>query len=1012
MNSHESSSRFTDIFIKRPVLAISLNLLLLLVGVISLASLNVRQYPRSDLAVVKVITAYVGADSNLVRGFVTTPLERVIASADGIDYVESSSIQGLSTISAHLRLNYDSNDALSQIQAKVAEVRNDLPPEAEAPAITVETSDNRFASIYMSFYSDSMKQNEITDYLTRIVQPRLSSIEGVQKADILGGRIFSMRVWLDPVRLMAHGMDGDEVIRALRANNYLSAIGNTRGGLSVMGLTATTNLKSVGEFERLVVRSKGVNAVRLKDIATVELGAQTYDEDVRFDGAKATFMGIWVLPTANSLDVIKRVRKELPDIERRLPQGMKVSVPYDSTKYIEDSLFEVGKTLLETIFIVIIVIFIFIGSVRGSIIPVVVIPLSLIGGGIVMYAFGFSINLLTLLAIVLSVGLVVDDAIVVLENIERYVKQGLAPMEAAVKGARELALPIVVMTLTLATVYAPVGFQGGLTGTLFREFAFTLAGAVIMSGVVALTLSPVMCAMLLKKGSTEISPRRTYLECFTEWYARRVEGALRYNSAILTGAVVFSLCAVPFFAMSLSELAPVEDQGVVFGIVQAAPNSVIDQTSRYTEEVFKKFRDLPETDHIFQLTTPSGGFSGVVTKPWSERNRSTQQLADLLWPQMASLSGVRVIPIVPPPLPGGSDFPVEMIISTPGEIEELMEVSQSLVQQAFASGVFMFADADLKYDLPQAQIIPDADALSTLGLDMAVIGNNLKSVLGGDYVGRFEIAGRSYKVIPQLERKARLQPSDLGSLPIAIRNNAAIPLAAVATVKERVIPRELKRFQQLNAIRITGAIPPGVTVDQALSVLEEGAAKALPKGAIIDYAGESRQLRKEGNALLGSLVVAFLLIFLVLAAQFESFSDPLIILLGSVPLALAGSLMFTFLGFTTINIYSQVGLITLVGLVAKNGILIVEFANEQQGQGLGKREAILSAVTTRFRPVLMTTAATVLGHFPLVIADGAGSAARNSIGITLVTGMIVGTMFTLFVVPSLYMVIGGRRARS
>lgn len=1012
MSSQESTSKFTDIFIKRPVLAISINLLLLLVGAISLYNLNVRQYPRSDLAVVKVTTAYVGADSNLVRGFVTTPLERVIASADGIDYIESSSIQGLSTISAHLRLNYNSNDALSQIQAKVAEVRNDLPPESEAPAITVETSDNRFASIYMSFYSDSMKQNEITDYLTRVVQPRLSSIEGVQKADILGGRVFSMRVWLDPVRLMAHGIDGDEVVRALRANNYLAAIGSTRGGLNVTGLTAVTNLKSVEEFERLIVRAHGINAVRLKDIATVELGAQTYDEDVRFDGARATFMGIWVLPTANSLDVINRVRKELPDIERRLPQGMRVSVPYDSTKYIQDSLSEVGKTLLETIFIVIIVIFIFIGSVRGSIIPVVVIPLSLIGGGIVMYALGFSVNLLTLLAIVLSVGLVVDDAIVVLENIERYVKQGSAPIEAAIKGARELALPIVVMTLTLATVYAPIGFQGGLTGTLFREFAFTLAGSVIMSGIVALTLSPVMCAMLLRKSGVEGTSKITYLERFTGWYARRVEGALRYNSAILTGAFVFSLCAIPFFKMSLSELAPVEDQGVVFGVVQAAPNSVIDQTSRYTEEVFKKFRALPETDHIFQLTTPAGGFSGVVTRPWSERNRSTRQLADLLWPQMASLAGLRVIPIVPPPLPGGSDFAVEMIISTPGDIEELMDVARSLVQQAFASGVFMFADADLKYDLPQAQIVPDADALSTLGLDMGVVGNNLRSVLGGDYVGRFEIAGRSYKVIPQLERKARLQPADLSSLPVAVRNNTAIPLAAVATVKERVIPRELKRFQQLNAIRITGAIPPGVTVDQALSVLEQGAAKALPQGAMVDYAGESRQLRKEGNALLGSLVVAFLLIFLVLAAQFESFSDPLIILLGSVPLALAGSLMFTFLGFTTINIYSQVGLITLVGLVAKNGILIVEFANEQQARGLGKRAAIIAAVTTRFRPVLMTTAATVLGHCPLVIAHGAGSAARNSIGITLVTGMIVGTMFTLFVVPSLYMVIGGRKGQS
>jgi multidrug efflux pump len=757
-----------------------------------------------------------------------------------------------------------------------------------------------------------------------------------------------------------------------------------------------------------VVRSDGVNFVRLGDIAEVELGAESYDGDVRFDGAKATFMGIWVLPTANALDVIKSVRAEIPDIERRLPEGLHVSIPYDSTRYIEDALNEVVRTLLETIGIVILVIFIFLGSVRSSIVPVVVIPLSLIGGGIVMYLADFSINLLTLLAIVLSVGLVVDDAIVMLENIERYVVKGLRPVDAALKGAQELALPILIMTFTLAIVYVPIGLQGGLTGTLFREFAFTLSGAVIMSGVVALTLSPVMCTYLLKVEKQSATSRLSnkYLEKLSDLYSRLVVRSLNCSGAIIVSSFLFALCAVPFLLLSRFELAPVEDQGVVFGIVSAAPNGVIDKTAQYTEQVYKKFVALPEADHIFQITLPNGGFSGVVTKPWSERERTTKELTEVLWPQMASLAGVRVVPVVRPPLPGGSDFPIELIISTPHDIQELMSVANNLVARAFASGVFMFADSDLKIDFPETRIVPDGDVVARLGLDLANVGTNLSAVLSGNYVERFEIAGRSYKVIPQLKRDARLQPWDLLSLPIASVAGKAVPLGAVAHLEERVMPRELKRFQQLNAVRISGAIPPGVTVDQALNVLEEGARQMLPRGAGIDYAGESRQLRKEGNTLLVSLFVAFILIFLVLAAQFESFRDPLIILLGSVPLALAGSLMFTFLGFTTINIYSQVGLITLVGLVAKNGILIVEFANEQLLLGLSRQEAILSAVRIRFRPVLMTTAATILGHFPLVIAEGAGSAARNSIGIMLVAGMLIGTLFTLFVVPSLYMIVG------
>lgn len=1002
--------KITDIFVKRPVLAICINLLILVAGYQSISKLNVRQYPKSDNAVVIVKTAYIGANADLVRGFISTPLERVIASADGIDYMESSSQQGLSTITAHLRLNFDTNDALTQIQSKVAQVRNDLPPEAEAPVIEVESADNRFASMYLSFYSEELDQNQITDYLTRVVQPKLSAVPGVQKADILGARTFAMRIWLKPDQMAAFGVSPSQVRDALAANNYLSAIGNTKGTMISVNLTANTDLRTKEDFKDLVVRRDGNALVKLSDVADIVLGAESYNEEVRFNGQAATFMGVWVLPNANSLDVIKKVRESIPEIQKNLPSGMHAGIPYDATAYIEGAIHEVIKTLIETILIVIFVIFLFIGSLRSVLVPVVAIPLSLVGAASIMMIFGFTINLLTLLAIVLAVGLVVDDAIVMLENCERHVQEGMPPVEAAIQAARELVGPIIAMTITLAAVYAPIGIQGGLTGTLFREFAFTLAGAVIISGVVSLTLSPMMSSKLLRK---EAHPSRfkQKVEDVFDTVRTRYESLLRlslhYRAGVLTAALMIMVCIFPFYMMSTKELAPREDQGVVFGIVQADPNASLDQTTLYTAEVQKVFESAPEYSKSFQLTNPTGGFSGALLKPWKERSRTAEEISQELWGKMSPIPGVRVIVTTPPPLPGGSDFPVEFVISSTAEPSQIVGYAQQIVGAAFKSGVFMFADTDLKYDLPQSEIVLDRAKVASLGLNLRQIGDDLGVLTGGNYVNRFNILGRSYKVIPQLKRDERLNPEQLLTKYVTGPNGTLVPLSTFARIENSVQARQLNRFQQLNSAKIQGAIVPGTSIDQGLKVLEEAAAKILPAGYVLDYAGESRQLRKEQNALLTTLLLAMVLIFLVLASQFESFRDPLIILAGSVPLALAGALMFVFLNFTTLNIYSQVGLVTLVGLIAKNGILIVEFANHLQEQGRSKYDAVVEAASTRLRPILMTSVATVVGHFPLVIASGAGAGSRNSIGMVLVTGMIIGTAFTLFMVPAIYTVVAG-----
>lgn len=1016
----------TDIFIKRPVLSTVVSLVITIVGLQALFTLNVRQYPRSENASVTVSTVYVGASAELVRGFITTPLERAIAAADGIDYIASESRQGLSTITARLELNADAISALSEISSKVDQVRGDLPPEAEVPTINVESADSQFASAYLSFTSDILQQNQITDYLVRVVQPRLSAIAGVQRADILGARTFSMRIWLKPERMAAHNISPLEVRRALAANNFIAAVGQTKGSLVQVNLTANTDLTSVAEFRRLVVRQRGGALVRLEDIADVVLGSEDYDTEVRFSGQTAVFMGIWPLPNANSLDVIKAVRKEMAAIQAELPSGLDGQIAYDATAYIDNAIREVTHTLVLTLVIVALIIFLFLGSFRSAFIPMLAIPLSLIGGFFLMQVFGFSINLLTLLAIVLAVGLVVDDAIVMVENVERHLGMGKPPLEAALTGARELVGPIIATTVVLAAVYTPIGIQGGLTGSLFREFAFTLTGAVIVSTVVALTLSPMMSSKLLVPGMSErgfAGKISRDFKRFTAFYGRLLNATLNARPAVYGIWIVVSLLAIPMFIMSPKELAPTEDQGVIFGIVDAAANATLDQTSRNAAAANDVFMSVPETQFTFQVTSPSSGFGGMVVAPWGERDRSVFAILPEVQHGLNQIPGIRMFAVTPPPLPGGGQFPVEFVLAATEEPDNILRFAQQLQLKAIQSGMFAFPPSiDVKIDQPQAEIVLDRDKVADLGLNLQQVGGDLASLVGGNFVNRFNIAGRSYKVIPQIQRVDRLTAEQLNNVYVTGPGAELIPLGTIARVENRTVPRSINRFQQFNAVKLSGV--PLRPLDEALAFLEEEAAKILPQGYLVDYTGESRQLRIEGNKFLPAFMLALVMIFLTLAAQYNSFRDPFVILAGSVPLAMFGALVFTFLKMpdpsvpfwtagwtTTLNIYSQVGLVTLVGVVSKNGILIVEFANKLQMQGRTKSEAVREASLTRLRPILMTSSATIAGYFPLVLVTGAGAQARNSIGLVLVGGMAIGTLFTLFVVPSIYMLVARDHSR-
>ena len=1013
---------FTDIFIHRPVLAMVVNLVIIVAGIQAMLTLNVRQFPVSESATIVVTTVYVGANADLVRGFITSPLERAITSADGIDYLESSSAQGVSTITAHLKLNFNATAALADISTKVDKVRRDLPPEAEVPVIDIQTTDSQFASAYLSFSSNVLERNEITDYLVRVVQPRLASLAGVQRADILGGRVFAMRMWLKPDRMAALGVTAAQVRQALAANNFLSALGQTKGSMIQVNLTANTDLRSAAEFKQLVVRQEGGTIIRLEDIATVVLGAEDYNTEVQFSGENAVFMGLWVLPNANTLDVIKRAREVMPDIQRNLPTGLEAHVAYDSTEYIDDSIREVIKTLRDTLLIVVVVIYLFLGSFRSVLIPVIAIPVSLIGEVFLMQACGFTLNLLTLLAIVLSVGLVVDDAIVVVENVERHLREGLTPVAAAIQGARELVGPIIAMTITLAAVYTPIGLQGGLTGALFREFAFTLAGAVLISGVVAVTLSPVMCATILSHKVEEgrfTGLINRHFERFRNFYGRTLDSVLAARWAVYLGWVVLSLCIPLMFMFSANELAPTEDQGIIFGQLETSANATLDQNVIYTRAIYNQvLKTTRESAYVFQITFPGGAFFGQIMAPWKERGRTIFKILPEVRVKLSRIPGVRINAGLPSALPGsGGIFPASIVIASTASETELLGFAKQLADKTTAMGLWAFPPLiDLKIDQPQSQLVIDRDKVAALGLNLGQIGGDVGSMIGGNYVNRFSIDGRSYKVIPQIERAGRLNADQLRDIYVSGPGGQLIPLSTVATIKNSTQPRVLNRFNQLNAVTISG-FPRGA-LGQVLDAFEKEARQTLPKGYVIDFKDQSRQLKTEGSKFLYSFVLALALIFLVLAAQFNSFRDPWIILLGSVPLALFGALIFTFLKMpnpnipwwtdgwtTTLNTYSKIGLITLVGLIAKNGILIVEFANKLQEQGVAKLDAIRQGASLRLRAVLMTSAATIFGHLPLVFVSGPGAAARNSIGLTLVTGLTIGTFFTLFVVPCIYLLI-------
>ena len=1004
---------FTDIFIRRPVLAMVISLLILVLGLRSLFSLPVNQYPKTQNAVVTVSTAYYGADAQTVAGFITQPLESAIAQAQGIDYLSSSSSSGVSTITATLRLNYDANRALTEINTQVSSVKNQLPPQAQQPVLTVQTG-STVDAMYMGFYSDTLPTNNVTDYLVRVVKPKLDAVEGVQTAELLGARQFALRAWLDTGKLAAYGLTAADVSAALVSNNYLAALGSTKGQMVTVPLTAGTELHSVEEFEQLVVKKSGDTVVRLQDVATVTLGSENYDFNVAFSGKRSVFIGIKVAPEANILDVAKRVRAAFPELQQQLPTGLTGQIVYDSTAFIDSSITEVVKTLVEALLIVTVVIYLFLGSLRAVAVPVIAMPLSLIGTFFIMLALGYSINLLTLLALVLAIGLVVDDAIIVVENVDRHMKEGMAPLPAALQAARELGGPILAMTVVLIAVYVPIGFQGGLTGALFSEFAFTLAGAVAVSGVVALTLSPMMSSRIFRKEQDEgrfVKAIDRVFERVQHGYHRALHGLLETWPVLIVMAALLMGAAGLMFKMSKSELAPEEDQGIVGSLLTGPPTATAQQMQTYADQVFKVAHALPEYEQMFQITgvpTVNQGFGGVLFKPWGERTRDAHALQLDLQTSFNKIAGARVVAFQFPPLPGASGLPVQFVITSTEPFQNLNNVAQAVLAKANEAKLFYFADVGLKLDKPQTTVVVDRDELATLGLTQQDFGNALGAGLGGGYVNYFSIAGRSYKVIPQVQQVDRLNPSDVLDFYLKTPSGGVIPASTVAHLKTEVVPESINRFQQLNSVTISGV--SGQAQGDVLTFLRNAVQEVAPSGYTVDYAGQSRQFVQESGGFGLTFAFAVIIVFLALAAQFESFRDPIVILV-SVPLALFGALVFVFLGFASINIYTEVGLVTLMGLISKHGILMVEFANGLQRAGRSKREAIEQAAGVRLRPILMTTAAMVFGVVPLVIASGAGAGGRQAMGIVIFTGMAIGTLFTLFVVPAMYLFIGSDHAR-
>lgn len=1007
----------TDIFIKRPVLAIVLNLMIVLIGLRGYFSLPVQQYPKLESTSIEITTIYIGASAETVRGFLTTPIEQAVSSIAGIDYIESESTAGVSKITVRLKLNHSSTAALAEISARLQQVRRELPAEAEPPQVELTRADRPYASFYMSFTSDDMNISQLTDWLIRNIQPQLKTLQGVQRIGIEAGQLPAMRIWIEPERLSEVNLTPGDVFSALRRNNYVAAIGRLKSDAVQVDLLTNTDLKTPDEFRDLIVAQRNDATIRLGEIARVELGSEEPMMNALYGGKQAVYVSVWPLPGSNEIEVAHSLRAEMERLKGTLPSNIDMQLAFDATKFMENAISEITKTLFETILIVGVVVFLFMGSLRTAIVPLIAMPVSLIGAILIMRMMDFSLNLLTLLAIVLSVGLVVDDAIVVVENIQRHVLEGKRRIEAALLGARELVGPIIAMTITLATVYAPIGIQSGLTGMLFKEFAFTLASAVLVSGIVAVTLSPIMSAYMIKPAGKESFLTRfvnNRFETLKNLYGKVLTITLQARYGIFAGTMLIAFAAAPLYVFSGKELAPAEDQSAIAVMLQAAPDSTLEASTKSTLSLAGEFGKLPETSYMWALASASGGFGGVITKDFKDRDRTTTAMLPDVMGIASQSSGLEAFPVVIPPLPGAGNYGVEILLKSELPPEELVKIAQEVVQRAMKTQMFMFANTSLKFDLPQARVIVDREKVADLGMDLASVAQELGVLLGGGYVNRFNYFNRSYQVIPQLAAEDRKSFSSLMNLKIRAPSGELIPVSSFASIEPTTAPRSLKRFQQQSAIQIFGEpLPiPMLTKETCLSKMEEIIREVAGDQVSIDYGGESRQLRNESSSLTVTLGFALVLIYLVLSAQFHSFRDPLIVLLGSVPLAISGALALTFVGLTTINIYSQVGLITLVGLVAKNGILIVEFANHLQEHGHAKLEAIMEASKTRLRPVLITSAATVLGHFPLVIVEGPGAMARNSIGIVLVAGMLIGTFFTLFVVPALYLMLAASHKAS
>lgn len=1006
-----------DIFIKRPVLATVISLLILLLGLQSILSLQIRQYPEMFNTTITVTTTFPGADADLMQGFITDPIQKAVATADGIDYLTSKSYAGTSVVTVNVRLNEDPDAAMTAVTAKVNQTRSDLPRGINDPVIVKSTGD-QFATMYLAFSSSSMNPGQITDYVTRVIQPKLSTVPGVADPELFGGQKFAMRIWLNPTKMAQYNISSGEVQTAIENNNYLAAAGNSKGYFDVIGTTARTDLRSEQEFRDLVVKNEGAQLVRLADIANVELGPESSDSSVYVNGEKAVFIGIKTTPDANPLTVATDVRAMIPDLEANLPAGMKLQIAYDSTIFIRASIEEVMKTIGEAALIVMVVIFMFMGSMRSVLIPLVTMPLSLIGVCLFLLILGFSINLLTLLAMVLAIGLVVDDAIVVVENVHRHIEEGLSPFQAALVGTREIAVPVISMTITLVAVYAPIAFMTGLTGALFKEFALTLAGAVVVSGVVALTLSPMMCSKILKhnpdKRGLAYRIDATF-DALRRVYLRMLGASLRDRAAtvVFSLIVLIAMGGLGFITMMSKELAPSEDQGAAFIIYNGPTDANLDYMDRYGDAMKQGVQSIPELSGFFTINGTDGtnnGFGVAVMKTWSERERGQAPIIGDLTGSLSAISGLNTAVIPVPPIPGVDGIPIQFVINTTADYRTLNDVVERFMARLREKGMTIFySDVDLKFEKPQTIVEIDRDKAAAYGITMAEIAQTLATMSGGNYTNLMNLYNKSYQVIPQVARVDRLDPHKINDFYVMTDSGETVPLGSLVTLRREIQPISLNQFNQQNAVMIS-MVAMG-TLGASLTTMQEAADEILPEGFTIDYAGQSRQYIQEGNAFFFTIAFAIIIIYLVLAAQFESLRDPLVIMI-SVPLSICGALIPLALGYSTMNIYSQVGLVTLVGLITKHGILICEVAKEQQEKhGLSKLEAVEMAAGLRLRPVLMTTAAMVAGLIPLMFASGAGAASRMSIAIVIIAGMSIGTLFTLFVLPVFYTFLASNHSK-